>query len=112
MSKIYTPNNWQIIHGQPKDKTKGYYRIIAGWSGSYMYGTSWKVSSGCEQVFDLGDSWKVTQSSGSVYNLSKSSEYSSVATAGVLEALQEHYLACDITVVKMENILKNFGIYL
>jgi len=112
VSSIYTPDNWQLVHVIPKDTNhKSYYRILAGWSGSYMYGSSWKLSSGCEQVFDLGDSWKVPQSSGSVYVLRKTSEYSSMATAGVLENIVQSSHA-ELNVVTIKTVLKEFGIFL
>ena len=105
MSSIYTPNNWQLVRVTPKDTSAIYYRILAGWSGSFMYGSSWKLSSGCEQVIDEGDSWCVPQSSGSVYILRKNSEGDKLSTFGVLEDLMWEYPDIKLEIVKMENIL-------
>lgn len=110
MSTIYTPDNWQLVHVIPKDTNcNSYYRILAGWSGSFMYGNSWKLSSGCEQVLDQGDSWRVPQSSGSVYILRKNSERYSTSTYGVLEDLMQENPYVKLEIVKMENILEEFG---
>lgn len=106
MSSLYQPDSWQLVHVIPKDTSAAYYRILAGWSGSYMYGSSWKLSSGCEQVFDLGDSWKVPQSSGSVYILRKTSEHPSLATAGVLESIVQSNHD-EFNIVMMKDTLKD-----
>lgn len=111
MTSIYTPDSWQVIHVNPQDKAKSYYRVLAGWSGSYMYGSSWKVSSGFEQVFDMGTHWKVTQRSGSVYLLYKNSEKASMATAGVLKGLREVIPSIGLYIVPMGTILSEFGIH-
>jgi len=119
MSSIYSPDSWQLVrvrtlrdrsHVIPKDTSAAYYRILAGWSGSYMYGSSWKLSSGCEQVLDEGDNWRVPQSSGSVYVLRKNSERSSAATWGVLERVMRDNPDVKLEIVKMENILGEFGL--
>lgn len=83
--RIYTPDNWQIIQINPKDTSEAHYRIIAGWSGSYMYGNSYKISSSVKSVDDLVYNWKTHCSSGSVYMLRKNSEHVSAATVGVLK---------------------------
>lgn len=105
MSSLYQPDSWQLIHVIPKDTSAAYYRILAGWSGSFMYGSSWKLSSGCEQVIDEGDSWRVPQSSGSVYILRKNSEGDKLSTFGVLEDLMRDNPDVKLEIVKMKNIL-------
>ncbi len=105
MSSRYKPDSWELVHVIPKDTSADYYRILAGWSGSYMYGNSWKLSSGCEQVLDEGNSWRVPQSSGSVYILRKNSEHTSLAVTGVLQSIIQSNPETKIEIVKMENIL-------
>lgn len=107
MTSIYTPNNWQLVHVIPKDTSAAYYRILAGWSGSFIYGNSWKLSSGCEQVIDEGDSWRVPQSSGSVYILSKNSEKPSVATVGVLKSVMQQNTDVVLEVISMKDFVQN-----
>lgn len=120
MSSLYFPDNWQLVRVIPKDTSAIYYRILAGWSGSFMYGSSWKLSSGfgpvrngtfgCEQVLDEKDSWRVPQSSGSVYILRKNSERPSMVTDGVLESVMKSNPDIKLEIVKMENILGEFGL--
>ena len=130
MSSLYFPDNWQLVRVIPKDTSAIYYRILAGWSGSFIYGSSWKLSSGfgpvrngtfgCKQVIDegndpegfglYGDSWRVPQSSGSVYILRENSEQPSMATAGVLESVMKSNPDVKLEIVKMESILSEFGL--
>lgn len=110
MSSIYTPNNWQLVRVTPKDTSAIYYRILAGWSGSFMYGSSWKLSSGCERVIEDGGIWEVPQNSGSVYILRKNSEHTSLAVTGVLQSIIQSNPETKIEIVKMESILGEFGL--
>lgn len=119
MPTIYSPTNWQVIKVTPKDVTQApHYRILAGWAGSYVYGSNWKLSSGIEQIIDLTYNvtvpkeskpyWKVPQTSGSVYVLNKHQEHMSVATMGVLESLREHSFGNTYEVVDFGSILEKF----
>ena len=112
MRTVYSPDSWQVIKVTLKSPSNPvHYRILAGWSGSYMYGESWKLSSGCERVIDQGSTWKVPQSSGSVYMLSKTAERPSRATMGVLESLQVSNTETTLEVVDFSSILGKFGIF-
>jgi hypothetical protein len=74
MPSTYTPDHWAIIKLTIKATGKYYFRIMAGWSGSYMYGSSWKLSSGVVTFDDCETHWNSKQSSGSIYRLMKQSE--------------------------------------
>lgn len=111
MSSLYFPDNWQLVRVIPKDTSAAYYRILAGWSGSFMYGSSWKLSSGCERVIDEGDSWRVPQSSGSAYILRKNSERPSMVTAGVLESIVQSNHA-ELLIVKLSDVVDKHGEFL
>ena len=107
--KLYSPDSWQVIKVTLKTPDNPvHYRILAGWTGSFTYGSSWKLSSGIESVVDQGDTWKVPQSSGSVYMLSKHQEHMSVATMGVLESVQQRSTDITLEVVDFSSILENF----
>ena len=129
MPTIYSPTNWQVIKVTPKDVTQvPHYRILAGWNGSYTYGSSWKLSSGIEAIIDLTYNvtvpkeskpyWKVPQTSGSVYILNKHQEHMSTATMGVLkdeserfglfESVQSSNPDIVLEVVEMMSILEEF----
>jgi hypothetical protein len=61
---IYTPDNWVILH--IKGPTE-HYRVLAGWSGGYLDGDSWKMNSGIVRVEKTEEGYDFIGSSGSVY---------------------------------------------
>ena len=72
----YTPDRWKLIK-ITNSKQEVHYRIFATWGGSYLYGSSWKVSSGCisgATAVGGSDDWDIPQSSGSIYSVRSGSE--------------------------------------
>lgn len=65
----YTPDTWVMI--KFNHKGEDIYKILAGWSGSYLYGSSWKLNSGVTKVEVDGDYYLFHGSSGSVYQCHK-----------------------------------------
>lgn len=118
MPTIYSPTNWQVIKVTDSKTKECHYRILAGWTGSFTYGSSWKLSSGIEAIIDLTYNvtvpkeskpyWKVPQTSGSVYVLNKHQEHMSTATMGVLESVQQGNPDLVLEVVEMMSILEEF----
>ena len=76
----YTPDSWVIVKIQ-YEKYETIYKVLAGWSGSYLYGASWKLSSGIVTFEDKGKYYESLQDSGSTYVLYKSSERMSAIMA-------------------------------
>ena len=64
----YTPDNWVVIFMNGDDP---HYRILAGWSGGYLDGDSWKMNSGIVNVGEGVDYYDFIGSSGSVYRCHK-----------------------------------------
>lgn len=64
------PDNWVVIKITGDDP---HYRVLAGWSGGYATGDSWKLNSGIIKCKDNGQSFKFIGSSGSVYTCGKES---------------------------------------
>ena len=64
------PDNWVVLKIDGDDP---HYRVLAGWSGGYLDGDSWKLNSGIVSVFDTDDSFKFIGSSKSVYMCNKNS---------------------------------------
>ncbi len=65
---MYVPDNWVIIKIKGDDP---HYRVLAGWSGGYLGGDSWKLNSGITEV-EKDDDWFLFHgSSGSVYRCHK-----------------------------------------
>lgn len=71
--KIYHPDYWQV-YKLTTEEHGVVFKVLAGWSGSYLHGTSWKINSGIESVVESDSHWDVTGFSGSVYRLSKERE--------------------------------------
>ncbi len=96
----YTPDNWVIIKINGDDP---HYRVLAGWSGSYLYGSSWQLNSGIVRVeeetseieyngrkFPI-NAFKFYGSSGSCYTCNKDSYELRMNTVGIWAQLQEKY---------------------
>lgn len=60
----YTPDNWVIIKIKGDDP---HYKVLAGWSGGYTTGDSWRMNSGITKVEETDDHFLFYGSSGSCY---------------------------------------------
>ena len=93
----YTPDSWVIVKIQ--SKTYGpRYKALAGWSWSYLYGASWKISSGIVTFEDKGEYYESLQDSGSTYILYKSSERMSGIMLDVFASFTEKIKLIDGTI--------------
>ena len=85
------PNSWVIIkitgtYNEPL------YKVLAGWSGSYLHGTSWQLNSGIVKVEDDDlEHFIFIGHSGSMYKCHKNSYGIRMATAGVWDTMQATY---------------------
>ena len=84
----YTPDSWVIVKIQ-SEKYGTIYKVLVGWSGSYRYGASWKLSSGIVTFEDKGEHYESLQDSGSTYTLYKSSERMSAIMASTFASFEE-----------------------
>jgi len=64
LSDDYTPANWVILRIAGDDP---HYRVLGGWSGSYLTGDSWRLNSGIVKSEFDGDYWRFWGASGSCY---------------------------------------------
>lgn len=90
----YIPDFWKLIK-ITSSEGKVHYRIFATWGGSYLYGSSWKISSGCSsganQILD-SDDWILPQSSGSTYHIRMKSEGVCGGWYGVIDEYKQQML--------------------
>ena len=93
----YTPDSWVIVKIQ-YEKYETIYKVLAGWSGSYLYGASWKLSSGIVTFEDKGEYYESLQDSGSTYMLYKSSERMSAIMASTFASFEEQLKRNDGTI--------------
>jgi hypothetical protein len=85
-----TPDAWVIIE---YNGNKKFQKIIAGWSGSYLYGDSWRMSSPIKEIninIDQ-DYFTVETDSGSCYTLFKSRQGLRNSNAGIYNELKEKF---------------------
>lgn len=84
---MYIPDSWVVL--KIANDGKVLYKILAGWSGGYLHGNSWRINSGVVSV-------KETQyvyydfygESGSLYRCHQDSYGLKMSTAGIYETLQ------------------------
>ena len=100
---IYTPDRWVIV----RINTPEYGvvdKILCSWAGSYIYGSSWKLSSGMLTFEEDKDSYTSMQDSGSIYMLRKTSEGMSGIMSGIyqnlIEQVQEYNGTVEIITAK------------
>jgi hypothetical protein len=83
----YKPELWVIVQVSSDHGT--YYKVLASWYGGYLYGDSWKLSSG---ILDckLNDDgfYELLQSSGSLYICHESRYGMSSYASSILEQLK------------------------
>jgi len=82
----YQPDNWVII--RVDSPTYGvFFKLVSGWSGSYLNGNSYRVNSGITKIVLDNGYYYVYGHSGSVYKCHKESECIRMNIAGVLDTL-------------------------
>ena len=82
----YTPDNWVVIKLKGDDP---HYRVLAGWSGGYLTGDSWRMNSGITKVHEDEAFYYFYGSSGSIYRCCKESYMLRMNNAGIWNRLQE-----------------------
>ena len=87
----YYPDNWVILKITQDHGTL--YKVLAGWSGGYTNGDSWRMNSGITRVeeTDSGDSWMFYGSSGSCYVCDKEQYKMRMNCAGIYNKLKAEF---------------------
>jgi len=93
---MYAPDNWVVLKVADGD-----YRVLAGWSGGYLDGDSWRINSGISRIQQTPTHWDFIGTSGSTYHCSKNSETIRMNIASVLDALLDK----GAEVVQVKDIL-------
>jgi hypothetical protein len=82
----YTPDNWVVVKIFGDDP---HYRVLAGWSGGYMTGDSWRMNSGITSVEEGENKLNFYGSSGSCYSCGKDSYGLRMNSAYIFSKLKE-----------------------
>ena len=85
----YTPDSWVILKIENENETL--YKVLAGWSGGYLDGDSWRMNSGITRVEEKPKHWDFYGSSGSVYKCYRKSYRLTMATSGVYNELKDRF---------------------
>ncbi len=83
----YTPDNWVVI--KLDDGVDPHYRVLAGWSGGYTTGNTWRINSGITKVEEDDGYYNFSGSSGSTYSCGKKSYMLRMNNAHVWSKLEE-----------------------
>lgn len=102
---MYTPDNWVIVRIAQPDEI--IYKILAGWSGGYTTGSSWRINSGITRVEEDGDDILFYGHSGSVYRCAKHAEGLRTNCSHVLAQLQ-HQFPDKVGYISYTDFLKEF----
>lgn len=85
----YRPDSWVVIKMTHKNNI--FYKVLGGWSGGYLNGTSWRLNSGVEKVELANDRYMFYGSSGSVYTCHKESYGLKMSTADIWKQMKDTY---------------------
>ena len=77
-----TPDKWIIV------KVPQGAKVLGSWSGGYLDGDSWQLSSGLERIEEDGDYYLMHNVSGSVYKCHKKMEGMNMVAAGVFNQIK------------------------
>ena len=83
----YLPDNWVVLKMVNESKTV--YKVLAGWSGGYVHGDSWRMNSGITRVEDHETYYSFYGHSGSVYKVWRDRYGLRMNNAGVYNQLKE-----------------------
>ena len=85
------PNSWVII--EVNHEGEQFQKILSGWSGGYLDGDAWRMSSRIKEIqMDIEDDYiTVYTESGSIYNLLKEYQGLRMSNAGIYNQLKERF---------------------
>ena len=99
----HNPDSWVIIKITGIEE-KDFFKVLAGWSGGYLDGDSWRMNSGIDKVEFDGEYYSFIGSSGSVYKCHKSGETMRMSMAGTWAQLKEKF-PDNVELVSVEDIV-------
>jgi len=100
MSK-YNPDRWVIV-GDGEN-----FKVLGGWSGGYLDGDSWRLSSGLQRIEEDGYYYLMHNYSGSVYECHKEGEGMIMIMSGPMSQLEASSDKVRIHTVDEFNEIKN-----
>ena len=99
------PDSWVIIKVTGIE-AKVFYKVLAGWSGGYLDGDSWRMNSGIDKVEDDGEYWNFIGQSGSVYRCHKKGNTMRMSMAGTWDQLRNQY-PDNVELVEVDEVIQH-----
>ena len=78
------PDKWVVLKIED-----GLYKVLAGWSGGYLDGDSWKINSGIAEVIETGEYYDFIGTSDSLYRCYKNSYGFNGITSSIYEKIKD-----------------------
>jgi hypothetical protein len=97
----HNPDRWVIV-GDGSN-----FKVLGGWSGGYLDGDSWRLSSGLERIEEDGDYYLMHNYSGSVYKCHKNGEGMIMIMSGIFSQLKEQSSTVETYTVDKFNEIQN-----
>lgn len=85
----YHPDNWVVLKINHEEETL--YKVLAGWSGGYLHGSSWRMNSGITEMEEDEEYYYFYGSSGSCYQCHKETQFLKTNNAYIYEQLKEKF---------------------
>jgi len=76
------PDKWIIV------KIPSGAKVLGSWSGGYIDGDSWQLSSGLEKIEEKGDYYLMHNVSGSIYKCHKKMEGMNLVASGIFKQMK------------------------
>lgn len=95
----YNPDKWVIIKLKEQDE----FKVLGSWSGSYLYGSSWRLSSGIVGIEEDGDFYVVKNYSGSTYRCHKKMSGMNIAASSIFSSIED-----KAEIIAIEKIIERF----
>ena len=89
---MYYPDVWVVLRIKPEDSPV-IYKVLAGTSGGYLDGSSWRINSGITKVEKEDDCYLFHGFSGSVYACHQDSYRMNLASSGIYNEIMERHEA-------------------
>jgi len=102
---MYTPDRWLILKITKNEES--IFKVLAGWSGSYLEGQIWRINSGIKKVTEVDGYFLFEGDSGSVYKCHLNGYGANMIMSGILNTMtkQNDYNVIVVDEKELKNIL-------
>ena len=102
----YIPDAWVVLEFTSKEFGT-IQKVLGGWSGGYLDGDSWRLSSGITGIEETDTEWIFTNTSGSIYHCYKSSRQFNMMSSSIYKYYVEEISKLDDATLKIIEFTRN-----